>query len=266
MIRTITVYTGESDYARAAQAHAIEMASQFAARLKVVSLWQAEKGGVVDDSTESASGSMKGNQQDIMEAAERAGVRVVAGSRGEGGTRGLLEESRETDLLVLGLPTDADADRTAEAARVLSNERPVLRKAECALLVVSQPPTPIRKILARYEEGSTGKAMLRMVAAIAERYHAHLGLLTIENDPVKATRLAAAAEEYVKGFDIPSVETLAQAGPTGSTVWIQQVAESFDADLIAMGEEGHNLLERLFGENLAEQTALSTSIPLLIVR
>lgn len=262
MIRTVTVYTGESDYAQAAQEHAIEMARQFSARLKVIEIWEAENGGMVDDAPEPAAGSKSG----ILEAAERAGVRVVAESRGEGMPRSLLEEARETDLLVLGVPTNAEADETAEAARVFKKERPLLRKADCALLVVNQPPAPIRKILARYEEGSTGKAMLRMVAAIAERYQAHLGLLTIENDSVRATELAAAAAEYVKGFDIPEVQMLAQAGPTDSKVLILHEAESFGADLIVMGEEGHGWLKSLLSEHLAEQTAFSTSIPLLIVR
>ncbi len=266
MIRTITVYTGHNEYAIAAHAHAIEMAKQFGARLKVVNVWEAEKGGMLEASNESASDVMHGNLEDIMAAAARSGVRVDEGVRGNGMVRGLPEEARETDLLVLGLPTDEDRNRTDEGDHLVRKERSVLRKVDCALLLVNRPPAPIRKILALYEDSSSGKSMLRMVAAIAERYGAKLGLLTIENDLARAMALSASAAEYVKGFDIPAVEQLAQDGPTGSKVGILEEADAFDADLIAMGEEGHNWLERFFGENLAERTALSTSIPLLLVR
>ena len=266
MIRTVTVYTGESDYAKAAQQHAIEMAKLFSARLKVVRIWDAEKAAPMGEPPESAAELVKRNQEDIVETAERAGVRVVKGLRGDGMTRGLLEEARETDLLVLGLPTEAESDKDDAAPRLIKTERPVLRKADCALLVVNRPPSAVNKILARYQEGMAGKAMLRMTGAVAERYHARLRVVTIENDLAKAAELAAAAEEYLKGYDLAAVETRPQSGPTDSKVKILHAAESFGADLIAMGEEGHHWLERALGADLAERTALSTSTPLLIVR
>jgi len=266
MIRTVTVYTGESRFARAAQQHAIEIAKQFKARLKVVDLWSAEEGGPVVQASVPAEALGKGNQNDIVNTAEQAGLHVDTAGRGRGMTRGLLEEAKETDLLVLGLPTETERDENDTASRLFKNERPVMNRAECALLIVNEPPSPLEKILVKHEAGIAGKAMLRMAGAVAERYSARVGILTMENDIARSTELAAAAQEYLKGFDIPAIETLPKSGPPDSKVEILRAAESFGADLIAMGEEGHNWLERWFGADLAERTALTTSTPFLIVR
>lgn len=266
MIRTVTVYTGRSPYSLAAQEHAIEAARLFGARLKVVAIWGADGDKATAESGVPVPELMTQERGEIAARAAQAGVKVAEGLRGDGITRGLLEEARETDLLVLGMPTEADKQTDDVAAGLIRRELPVLRKAECAILAVDQPPRPVRKIMAQYSEGPAAKTMLRLAATWAEKLDAALTVLTVQNDVARATELAAAAEEYLKGFNLSSVETHPEKGPTDSKIPILAAADALGPDMIAMGEEGHSFLERFLGMNVAERTALATPIPLLICR
>ena len=265
MIRTITVYTGDSDCAKAAQQHAIALAKHVSARLKVVGLYN-ESDDMHETGAEAAIDLVQQKRDTLVKEAERAGVKVATGLHDNGLTRGLLQEARETDVLVLGLPTEADMQSDDAAAHLVRKERPVLRKAQCALLLVNQPPKPINKILACYSKEPVAQRMLQMIGYMAEGYKARVGVFTISQDPTDATEVAVSAEEYLKGFDIPAIETMPKSGSTSSKVTILQIAELFEADLIGMGEEGHNWLERFMCANLAERTAMATCVPLLIVR
>lgn len=266
MIRTVTVYTGDSDCAQAAQQHAIALAKHVSARLKIVGLGDAKQGFRDGSSTESVADLMQRKRASLAETAERAGVRVVSDVRGNGLKRGLLEEARETDVLVLGLPTEADMASDDAATHLVRKERPVLRKAHCALLLVNQPPVPVKRILACYDDEPVGQRMLQMAGSIAEAYQARIGVFANENDLAKARELADAAKAYLEGYDVPAIDTIAVSRPKGSRVEILHAAESFEADLITMGEEGHNWLERMFCKNVAERTAMATPVPLLIAR
>lgn len=262
MIRTVTVYTGDSDYTKAAQLHGIDIAGRFEARLKVVSLWDAGSA----EEVASAEQTMKLRRQDIVMRASGAGIRAVEESRGDGMTRGLLDEARKTDLLVLGIPTESQAEGDDMASRLFREQLPVIREAESAVLAVSEPPQPFRKIVVQYDAGNPGKAMLRLAGAIAEKYRAEIAVLTLDDDLSEAARLAAAAAEYLQGFDVPGVETMPKTGTAESKVQIMEAAGVCGADLIAIGEAGHGVIERLLGQNTAERTALATVIPLLIAR
>jgi nucleotide-binding universal stress UspA family protein len=166
----------------------------------------------------------------------------------------------------LGLPTETQKQTDDSAGRLIHNELPVLRRAECALLVVNQPPRPVERIVAQYEGGWEGKSLLRFTGALAEQYGARVGILTVRSDIAEATQWVSAAADYLKGYQLPSLETFPLSGPVESTDHVARAAASFGADLIAMGETGHGFLGRFLGQNVAERTALATTMPLLIAR
>jgi nucleotide-binding universal stress UspA family protein len=265
VMRTITVCSGQSPYAKAAQQHALKVAKLFGARLKIVGIWNGDDTKATERG-ESQEALMREDCRRVAGSAERAGVPVAWSVRGDGMIRALLGEARETDLLVLGLPVEAERDTNDIATRLLKDELPVLRKAQCALLAVSEPPNALRRIVVRYEDDHSGKAALRWAGGIAEPCKGDVAVLVLEEDVTKAAELAGAAEQYLKGFDLQSLKTIPKSAPTGSKTEILEAAESLDADLIVLGDEGHGVLERFFGRNIAERTALATTIPLLIAR
>ena len=265
MIRTVTIYTGESDYAKAAQKHGMEIARLFGARLKIAGIWSNQTDSEQNVTPESSEGITGTQQEELIDTAQKSGINAEAVFRGEGLTEGLLEEAKETDLLVLGLATEEE-NEDKNTDRLVNAELPVLRRADSHLLIVNRKPSRTKTILAKYEPRNRGKAMLRMVGAMAEKYGARIDLLTTESRIADAVKTAESAVEYLKGYQPADVKTHARTGSNEYSNDIISAAESCGADLIAMGEEGHNWLERLMGTNTAERTALETSTPLLIAR
>ena len=267
MIRTITVYSGESDYAQAAQKHAIEAAKAFGARLKIVSLWKPENGpAAAAGEGNPAEAVTRPDRHRVAEMAKEAGVECTEDQRGTGMTRGLLEESRESDLLVLGLPPEEAADESDLAAGLIKRERPVLSQAECSLLIVRQPPEPIDRVLVHYEGDIWGKAALQRAGLAAKCYEAALSVLAVDDDTAEAAALASAAEEYLQGFNLTALDSISERSGSDLDEQVLSAAAEQDADLVVMGEAGHGLLARFLGKNATEKVALEAQVPLLIAR
>lgn len=165
MVRTVTVCAGEGDYAWAAQQYAIEIARWFGARLRVVSVWAAQEIPEAEIAEEGPEGLARLEFQPLLARAKGAGVPVKESLRPEGPLRGLLAEARESDLLVLGMPKEGSVGDDPVAAAILEEEMPLLRRAECMVLVVCRPLRPIRHVLVNYQGGIEGKSALRIASA-----------------------------------------------------------------------------------------------------
>ena len=264
MVHTVTVAAGANNYAVVAQHHAIEMATRFGARLRVV--------GSVVGPEEGSEMLVNQSLQELVVEAGKAGVRAEMSYRGEGMLKGLLAETRETDLLVIGMPTEGTsqdegsplADDLIEV--LLREDLLLLRRSECSLLVVCRPPRPLGTILVNYQGGLDGKRALGMAGELAERTAAGIVVLTIEGDVVRAAELTGTAREYLGGFDLSSVDTIEEKGVPDSEEKILERAETEGADAIVIGHEPYGFLDRLLNRDLVEQVALDTHLPVLIVR
>jgi hypothetical protein len=190
----------------------------------------------------------------------------VSHFRGEGAIDGLLAEAKESDLLILGMPTEAAAVSDPVAEAMLHDELPVLRGAECSLLIVAEPPRKLGRALVNYQGGIEGKTALRMAGELAERTSAGLVVLSVQRDLSLASMLTGTAEEYLKGFDLSSVECIADKDSPESESDILHFAHSVRAGIIILGEEPYGFWHRFMGQATAEEVALATRIPVLIAR
>jgi len=268
MIHTVAVLAGESDYAVAAQQHALRMAQWFQARLRVVTIREPRDTQETTTGGPSMETLAEQNVEQVSREARNDHLLVEASIRGEGLLKGLLAEARGSDLLVLGLPPQATKDAEPLLQAMRHAELPLLHKAECLILVVHQPPRPIRKILVEYQGGTEGKAALRAAGEVATRTSAAVTVLSVDADPGDAEVLAATAESYLAGFGLSSVETINRVGQSEPAMEVARAAESTEADLVVVGGERHGLLDWLRDRTTPdpEDVALSTHIPVLIAR
>ena len=266
MIRTVTVCAGENNCALAAHQYAIEIARWFGARLRVVSAWEAEEIREDEVSGEGPEELARQELQPLLARGREEGLRAEESLRPEGYLRGLLAEARESDLLVLGMPTEGGAQDDPVAAAILAEELPLLRRAECMVLVVCDVRLPIKHVLVNYQGGVEGKSALRIAGELAERNAARVVVISIEPDIGRAAALTAVAQEYLKGFRLPSVDIVERSGDPESETEIFEAAESSKADIVVVGNRPYGLLDRFFGKITPEQIALDTELPLLIAR
>lgn len=268
MIHTVSVATGDTPCADAAELHALELAGMFQARLRAVvvrereELEEALESGVAENFADLAEEELK----DFFSQAGDAGVFAEGAYRTEGMPRSLLAEARETDLLVVGMPTEGLATDDPLARSLLHDELPLLRKAESSVLVICKDPEPLRDILVVYQYGMEGKDALRLAGAIAEKTGAGLHVLSHGGDATEAELITSTAAEYLRGFDIDSVNTLDRHATPSSQTEVIEAAGEINAGLIVIGDEPYGLLERFFGGATAESLALQTEIPVLIAR
>ncbi|MFP4380123.1 MAG: universal stress protein [Candidatus Sumerlaeia bacterium] len=269
MIRAITVRAGSSKYTKAAQDHAIALAQAFNARLRIVLAWEgrADEEKVEHQGASSAENAGTPDVDELMLKARQAGITVEEGYRGEGTEEGMVAESRSTDLIVLGLPTEDEANMDRDAGILMHSEKPILRKAESSLLAVQESPRDnLNCVLAIYEGGVEGKGALRMAAHIAEKQNAKVAVLTRMGRIEDATLMASAAKRYLKNYDLPGVQILDEVGNGASRGEILNVAKKVDAGLIVIGSDPYGLMKVLFDIPIAEKTILDTHIPVLIAR
>lgn len=268
MIHIVTVLAGESDYAEAAQEHALRMAQWFQARLRVVTTREPKDPQGPTTGRQSMESIGERAVEKLSLEARDGNVLVESSLRGEGLLEGLLAEARESDLLVVGLPPEPTEGAEHLLRAVRHAELPLLHKAECLVLVVCRPPRPIRKILVDYQGDTMGKTALRVAGEVAMRASAAVTVHCVDGDPRNAGVLSATAERYLAGFGLSSVATVMQVGQPGSATEIAQAAKSTEADLVVIGGEGHGLLNWLRDRTGPdpEDVAFFTQIPVLVVR
>ncbi|MFO7897678.1 MAG: universal stress protein [Planctomycetota bacterium] len=266
MIRTIVVAADESNYARIAQQHAIGLAGRIEGRLRVLAAWPQEAAQEIRDSGEDPEALARQNIQEVVDKARDNGVEAEGSYRGEAALQSLLAEAREADLVVVGMPTREQARGDDLAEALLHEGLPLFRKAESMLLVVCDPPEPLEKILVNYQPGLEGKQALRTAAWIAERTCRRLAVCCIRREASDADELSAIARRYVKAFDLEDVEMIEKTGGPENHNEILEATRSAGANFIVLGNESHNLFERLFRPPDTEEVALETRIPVLVAR
>lgn len=268
MIHIVTVLAGESDYAEAAQQHALRMAQWFQARLRVVTSREPDDTKETTTSRQSMESFGERSVEKLSMETGNGHVLVESSVRGEGLLEGLLAEARESDLLVVGLPPDLTEGQEPLLEAVRHAELPLLHRAECMVLAVCRPPRPIRKILVDYLGGTVGKAALRTAGEVAMRASAGVTVLCVDGDPSNAGVLSATAERYLSGFGLLSVATITRVGQPESATEVARAAESTEADLVVIGGERHGLLNWLRDRSGPdpEDVALFTQIPVLVAR
>ena len=269
MIRTIAVSTGEQSYADAAEQHALSMAKAFGARVKAVLASDPRdivRGERMHAGFEDPAGLAHQTMIPFLEQLRQADIAYEECYHGEGVTDGLLSEAMESDLVVVGLPSLGRVQES-HTARVTQHETlPLLRRAECSVLAVFEPPTPLRNILVCYEGGVEGKAALRLSGHLAEKAGAKVWVFPVGNRIDRLVMLDSVAESYLGAFDLPGVGILPEAAPTKSESLMVEAGKETNADVIVIGSEPYGLFQRFMGEATAEALALDTTIPVLLAR
>jgi nucleotide-binding universal stress UspA family protein len=265
MIKTVTTIAGDGEYARIAQEHAITLAKALGSELRVVAAWDPSD---APDSAEPGEHPGTLAQQELNRITDRAelqGLTVSGRLTGEGVRRGVLDASEVSDLLVVAIPTEQDTDDPLTRA-TLDRELPFLRGAACSVLAVSQPPSEITKILVDYQGGAIGRTALNVVGELASGLGADVAVMAVKGDVAEAARLATAGEAYLQPFHLNHIDRVEKTGVPDSRGDILSFAESEGADMIVIGEEPVGLLDRLLGQDTADQVALATNLPVLIAR
>lgn len=262
MVHVITVLAGQSDHAKTAQRHAIRMAQLFQASLRVAMIWEPE------DNAGSITWEVRADKEleRILLEAGSPDIQAERSLRGEGLLKGLLSEARETDLLVVGLPEcAADDDLVCKVIR--KQEPPLLRKAECLVLVVHRDPAPIQSVLVDYHGGVEGKAALRAAGEVAIRASAAVTVLCIDQIHEDAEMLTASGKRYLAGFGIPAITTMALLKESDSESELVHAVESAGADFVVVGEQ-NGFLNTLLGKTVRHPEELSAVLhrPILMAR
>jgi nucleotide-binding universal stress UspA family protein len=268
MLRTIAVHCGGAEYQRFAERHALELAKLFKARLRAV---VPLDGVTVEKMRQSGTGDTpegltEQTTREILKQAKAAGLEGQSVMRPEGVIEGLREEARKADLLVVGMPTRADATGDAMAEIAMDEELSLVRNVECSLLVAAAEPTPLRNVLVSYQGGAEGKAALRAAGSVAERAGARVNVTAIHGDLAHAEALTAAALQYLEGYKLEGADGLEFHGSDEAPNQILDAARDTDADLIVLGCEPYGILKRFFSGSKEEAVIVTTHKPVLIAR
>lgn len=265
MIHTVTVCAGSSPHSVNAQEHAFRIAGWYQALLRVVGCWDPKDDRKIRAGGEDPERLATQMIASVVERAEALELRTDQGLRANGVVNGLLQESRECDLLVLGLPSETDGDADFVEG-IMDADLTVIREARCSLLVCALPLRPVGKILVNYQGGRIGKNALRIAAEIAQHTWAKLEVLAIHQDLTQAEHLSAQAMKYLTAFDLRQKVHSEAEGVPGSEDDILAAAESSEPDLIVIGDPPYGLIDRVLGQDAAEEVALGTFLPVLIAR
>jgi nucleotide-binding universal stress UspA family protein len=259
---------GGSELAGSVQEHALAMAELFGARLHAVVAWDPEDVEELNNAGEEDTPEQMTEPEvsDSLERAEAHGLVCEPTFHGEGVFDALLAEARESDLLVLGLPVEGREAESPVAEALLDNGIHLLRKAESSLLVVNSPYSKPTRILIVYQGGIAGKSALRAGGTLAEAIGANVTIASFAPRIGESTVLASVAENYLRAYTIPEVESEPQHGEGPEAADISTIAHQRGADFIVFGAEPYGLWESLFGHKTAERLALRTRIPVLIAR
>ncbi|MHB1456088.1 MAG: hypothetical protein ACYC0V_04140 [Armatimonadota bacterium] len=262
MIHIVTTLAGQSEYAKIAQRHAVKTAQMFGARLRIVMIWEPE------DNLTGISWEANADKEveRIKLDAGNPNITIERGLRGEGFLKGLIAESRETDLLIVGLPEcDADDDF---ACKVIRKHKPsLLSNVECMFLVVHRDPEPIWNVLVDYHGGVEGKAALRMAGEIAIRASSAVTILCIDQVREDAEMFVSSGMRYLTRFGIPTITTMTLLKESDYESEITHAVESTKADFIVLGEQ-EGFLNKLLGKTVQHPEVLSLILhrPVLVAR
>ncbi len=266
MIRTITIQGGESACAEAVLEHAIRMAVCFGSHLRVVTFASPKEERELALHEENAEDLAVQLDETLLKRAESAGISVHREFHGDSRGRGMIEEARSSDLLVLGFPTAQQAQTDPQARHAIHDQIPVLRKAECSLLVVNKLPVEMKNVFVYYHGGVEGKAALRLAGMLAEKTGAAITVLAVEQDMTTSVTMTAAATAYLEGYQLPFVKTIERKGMPQSEADVVPFAESSAADIIVLGDEPYGVFDSFFGRSTGERYVMGTALPVLLAR
>jgi len=265
MIHTVTLSAGTASYSINAQEHAFRIAKWYGALLRVVRTWGAADARALTARGEDPGVLARRLTEPIVERASTRGLRTDTNMRGNGVVEGLLDEARQCDLMVVGLPIEAEGEQHF-LERELDDDLTLIRKAECPLLICARPVEPINTILVNYQGDPVSRNALRLAGEIGQFASAMVEVLCIHGDLAEAGRLSAEALGYLKGFKLPKVRHSEVEGTPGDEEAVLAAAEVTEPGLVVIGDAPYGLLQRFMGEDTAEQVALGTLLPVLVAR
>jgi nucleotide-binding universal stress UspA family protein len=269
MIRTVTIRAGGTKYARASQNMGFEIAKRFEARLRVAMAWRRKDDsgeGKPKEPVEGAEGASSPEVEGLVKCASEQGIRAEAAYHGEGSYKGLIHEAHISDLLILGLPTEAAGQVEKDAGVLREEEMPILRKAECSILTVPEEHTEMQNIVVSYQGGEHDKTALRLAGWMGEKFDAKVHVVTVMPRQDDAAQICALGASYLEAFKLADVNQVSSDGTGATTTILMRAIENLDADMMLLGSDTWNVFEGVFMGKTAEQLVNATNMPVCIAR
>ena len=277
MIKSLLVAVDSSAYARAALAHALELARAYEARvtgLYVLDVRYLEMPPYVDysylfeavppvvapldlmDKFRAKSERILG---DLRKAVEEMGIAVE--TRTEEGVPGqvISDIGDAHDLILMG-----KRGEHAKWARDLlgPTAESVARRSATPVLLVEQEWRPVKKALVLFDGSHPANRGLKLAADLALRTGTALRVLTADDDAERGETTMAEARAYLEPLALDASYSVL---PGKAVKAATAVLSDDPADLVIMGMRGHSPLRYLILGRTTEQLMRSVELPVLLV-
>ncbi len=275
MIKRILVGLGSLAYAHSATAKAIELAKSHDAQLTGVTLFDVGRldrtgpapigaGQLAKELKESrldeASGVIAAAEVHFAMACEKAGIAYQLRREEGDPLSALVSLTRYHDMVVCGLQSLFQHGVVDDAPDELAT---IVREGVRPLLAVSDEDRPIQRAMICYSGSMESAKTMRRFIQLRLWSDLQLKIVTFGQKKPEPDRLLAEAAEYCSshGFD-SETEHVVEAPKTA----LLPYAESWNADLIVLGNSAKRmLLRRLLGET-ALHVMRNAEIPLFLAQ
>lgn len=170
----------------------------------------------------------------------------------------------ELDLIIMGKRGE---QHQTDPAHLGSNLERVARTIHKPLLLATQQPKPIERILIAYDGSASAQKTLDYVASSALFKGLEVHLLNVGNDSAEATASLAVAEEKLTAQGLSVIASLqsGEAVVTVATV-VRDYLDTHAIDLLAIGAYGHSKIRRLILGSTTTALIQQSQVPVLLCR
>lgn len=275
MIKRILVGLGSLEYARSATAKALELAKSHGAELTGVTLFDPDRldniGPIPIGAGQLAKELKESRLEDanaIIRAAEahfnaeckKAGVKHSLQRETGDPLAALVSLTRYHDLVICGLRGLFERGVIDEPPNELAM---LVKEGVQPLLAVSDVDRPIHKVLIAYSGSIESAKTMRRFVQFQMWPKAKLKIVTFDEHLETGEARLAKATEYFRAHGLePETECI----PKSPSAHLLPYADSWDADLIVLGNSAKNmLLRRILGET-ALQVMRNAERPLFLAQ
>ncbi len=267
MIHSISVRTSDSPWSVAAQEHALRFAAAFNADIVSAGIWKQDTEHGIPGN-EDIRDIIKRPVEGFAERVRETGLNAETFYFEKGIFEGLDQLSRETDLLVLGIPDSQHSDLENSFLRLLGiHFLSILNEARSTVLAVKKTPDHLRNILIHNPGGLEGRHALRLGGMIAEKFEAGVHVL-VQHTGIEESFCPEIdiSRKYLSHFDIRISEVTETTAPAHDPGGIMERFHELNPDLIVIGEDPRGPIKAFFESDATQGVVNRTDIPVLIAR
>ena len=274
MLKRILVGLDGSDYADSAIAVSTQIAKTYDATivgLAIVDVPGIEKhlGGAPagaiyyaekerEDKINDAKKRTRGFLYDFKKKCEDAGVKYELVSQTGSPYEVIIEESKTTDLVIIGLRTFFHYETQDKSGETLKH---LLEHTASPVLAVPNKVDSLQNVLLTYDGSVPSARAIRMRVHLTKRMAIKWTVLTVTDDPKEGEKLLSGLLKYLKAHEIDA-ETLVLPGNPNEV--ILEVAKKMPGVQVVMGAYSKRTIrEWLFGST-AKNLIEDGTIPLFV--